>query len=70
MTFPSVLLGIVAFTATAAVLIVLIIGLVAMMRGGDFNNRNANRLMRLRVAFQGVAVLAIGVMMLLFYANS
>ena len=70
MSFPSVLLGIVAFIATGAVLIVLIMGLVSMLRGGDFNDRNANRLMRMRVIFQGVAALAIGAMMLMFYVSS
>lgn len=70
MKLPSVLLTFVAVIATAAVLIVLIIGLVSMMRGGDFNDRNANRLMRLRVIFQGVAALAIGALMLLFYLET
>ena len=69
MTFPSALLGIVAAFATLAVVAVLFLGLFAMIKGGDFSSRNTNRLMRMRVALQGVAVIAIGIMMLLFYAG-
>ena len=32
-------------------------GLFAMGRGGDFNQRHGNRLMRMRVFFQGFTVL-------------
>ena len=41
----------------AAVVVVLLIGVVSMLRGGDFNRRHGNLLMRLRVASQAVAVL-------------
>ncbi len=43
--------------AMAAVVAVLFIGLVGMARGGDFNARYGNVLMRWRVVLQGVAVL-------------
>lgn len=42
--------------AIAAVLASLAGGLVAMARGGDFNARWGNRLMRARVVSQGVAL--------------
>ena len=42
--------------ALAAVLVVLLTGVVAMARGGEFNKRYGNTLMRLRVILQGVAV--------------
>lgn len=48
------ILMIVAMMATLGVVI---IGVISMARGGTFNRRNANRLMRLRVALQAIALL-------------
>ena len=45
--------------ALAAVVIVLLTGVAGMARGGDFNRRYGNKLMRLRVILQGVAVVLI-----------
>ncbi len=45
--------------ALAAVLIVLLTGVFSMLRGGRFNKLYGNKLMRLRVALQGVAVVLI-----------
>jgi hypothetical protein len=42
-----------------AVLAVLIIGIITMLKGGDFNKRWGNKLMRARVALQGLAVILI-----------
>ncbi len=42
--------------ALAATLGVLLTGVVAMMKGGDFNRRWGNKLMRARVAMQAVAL--------------
>jgi hypothetical protein len=39
-----------------ATLITLGIGVVGMGKGGAFNRQNSNRLMRLRVLFQGLAI--------------
>jgi hypothetical protein len=36
-------------------------GLVSMVRGGEFNARNSNRFMRLRVLLQLVALVLIGI---------
>ena len=40
----------------AAVLGVLIVGIVGMARGGEFNRKYGNKLMRARVVLQGVAI--------------
>ena len=40
----------------AAVVIVLLTGVIAMARGNDFNAKYGNRLMRLRVILQGLAI--------------
>lgn len=42
--------------AMLATLVTLIVGLVAMTRGGAFNEKYGNKLMRLRVVLQGVAL--------------
>ena len=47
------ILMIVAMMATLGVVIV---GVISMARGGTFNQRNANKLMRLRVALQATAL--------------
>ncbi len=49
--------------ALVGTLAVLIAGLVAMMRGGEFNRKYGNKLMRARVAMQA---LAIALMLILF----
>ena len=51
--------------AMVATLGVLIMGLIGMARGGDFNRRNANKLMRARVALQAVAVGLFAIILLL-----
>jgi len=38
------------------VLVILMIGIGGFARGGEFNRRHANRLMRYRIAAQAVAV--------------
>ncbi|MEM7072434.1 MAG: twin transmembrane helix small protein [Pseudomonadota bacterium] len=50
---PFILMAI-AMIATVAVLAT---GLYAMIRGGDFNAKWSNKLMRLRILVQGIAVL-------------
>ncbi|MCG7624144.1 MULTISPECIES: twin transmembrane helix small protein [unclassified Epibacterium] len=50
---PLYILGILAM---AAVVIVLAIGIGGFGIGGDFNRKNANKMMRLRIFFQFLAV--------------
>ncbi|UEM01319.1 twin transmembrane helix small protein [Skermanella rosea] len=51
--------GILTFLLVVAMLAVLgalFVGLFAMVRGGEFNDKYGNRMMRLRVILQGVAL--------------
>jgi uncharacterized membrane protein len=43
----------------AAVTITLFVGLYALFRGGDFGRSNSNKLMRLRVLLQFIAVVVL-----------
>ena len=52
-------LFIVAAIACLAVVAVLLVGVLGFARGGDFNRRHANRIMRLRLLAQFVAVVLI-----------
>jgi hypothetical protein len=45
-----------AALACFAVLIILMIGIGGFARGGDFNRKHANRIMRYRIIGQAVAV--------------
>ncbi len=49
-------LFIVAAIATLAVLAILMIGIGGFARGGDFNRKHANRIMRYRIIAQAIAV--------------
>ncbi|MDJ0949498.1 MAG: twin transmembrane helix small protein [Alphaproteobacteria bacterium] len=49
-----------------AVLAVLVVGVAAMLKGGEFNRKYGNKLMRMRVLLQGAALL---VLALLFFAG-
>ena len=51
--------------AMAATVGALVWGLIAMARGGDFNAKWSNKMMRFRILFQAIAV-AIFVALLLF----
>ena len=52
--------------ALAATLAVLLVGIIAMLRGGAFNAKYGNRLMRARIAMQALAV---GLMFSLYLIN-
>ncbi len=58
----EILIGI----ALAATLAVLIAGVIAMLRGGAFNVKYGNKLMRARIAMQALAV---GLMFSLYLIN-
>ena len=49
-------LFIVAALACFGVLVILMIGIGGFAKGGDFNRKHANRIMRYRIAAQAVAV--------------
>ena len=51
----NILVGI----ATAIVAIILMFGLYSLWRGGDYARTHSNKLMRLRIAAQFVAILVI-----------
>jgi hypothetical protein len=52
-------LFIVAGIACLAVLAVLVVGVLGFARGGDFNKKYANKIMRLRLLLQFIAVILI-----------
>lgn len=52
-------LFIVVAVAVLLVLVILMIGIGGFARGGEFNRRHANRLMRYRIAAQAVAIVLI-----------
>ena len=58
------LFDILILVALAAVTITLGFGLYSLFRGGDFARSHSNRLMRLRVGLQAVAVLLLTLGML------
>ncbi len=60
-------LEILAVVAMGATLVVLLVGVVAMFRGGEFNRRHGNRLMRLRILLQ---LVAIALLAFLMYASA
>ncbi len=51
--------------ALAATAIVLIAGVIAMLRGGEFNRKYGNKLMRARVAVQALAIALLFVLYLI-----
>ena len=50
---------IIVIVACLLVLIVLMIGLGGFTFGGEFNRKYANKIMRLRILFQAIAILLI-----------
>ena len=61
----SGLSAIIIVIAMVATLGVLIVGEIGMARGGNFNRKNANKLMRARVALQALAVGLFAIVLLL-----
>lgn len=52
-------LFIVAAIAVLVVLVILMIGIGGFARGGEFNRKHSNRLMRYRIGAQAIAVVLI-----------
>lgn len=61
----NAIVPIIAGLALLAVLAVLMTGVVGMAKGGDFNRKYGNVLMRWRVGLQGVAILLILIALML-----
>ena len=57
--FLNTILPYAIFIVLFAVLAVLLIGIISMLKGGDFNKRWSNKLMRARVILQGLAIVLI-----------
>lgn len=57
---------IIVLIATLVVAAVLVVGLYSLFRGGDFARTNSNKLMRLRIVAQLVAIIII---MAVIYLN-
>lgn len=57
--FLNLILPYAIFIVLFSVLLVLFIGIISMLRGGDFNKRWSNKLMRTRVILQGLAIVLI-----------
>jgi hypothetical protein len=60
-------LSILLFAALGLTVLVLFTGLFSMARGGEFNRKYGNRLMRLRVLFQAIAIAILAIV--LYVAN-
>ena len=55
--------------AMLATLGMLLVGLFSMARGGEFNRRNSNKLMRWRIICQAVALAIFALLMLVIGKN-
>ncbi len=62
MELLSVVLMVLVGIALVGTVVVLFAGVISMARGGDFNARWGNKLMRLRVLVQGAAVALLAVL--------
>ena len=61
----STVFNVLLAVALAATLAVLLTGVYGMARGGEFNRKYGNKLMRWRVALQGCAILILVAALLL-----
>ena len=68
MELLTVLLTVLIGIALAATVVVLFTGVISMARGGGFDARWGNKLMRLRVIVQGVAVALLALLAAVMYS--
>ena len=61
----STIVPVVMVLLLIAVVGVLLVGVFSMARGGGFNAKYANKLMRARVALQALAILVLGIVWLI-----
>ena len=55
--FSSTVLPFVLVVSMVLALLMVVVGVIAMAKNGNFNKKHSNKLMRMRVLFQGIAVL-------------
>ena len=55
--FSSTVLPFVLVVSMVLALLMVVVGVIAMAKNGNFNKKHCNKLMRMRVLFQGIAVL-------------
>jgi len=55
--FSSSVLPFVLVVSMVLALLMVVVGVIAMAKNGNFNKKHSNKLMRMRVLFQGIAVL-------------
>ncbi|MSP82050.1 MAG: twin transmembrane helix small protein [Alphaproteobacteria bacterium] len=60
----SAILPYLVYVAMGATVIVLIVGVLSMLKGGEINQKYGNKLMRARILFQLAAVLLLGALFL------
>lgn len=58
------MMGILLVVVMVAVAVTLVVGVIVMMRSGAKNRERSNKLMKLRVGLQALALLMLGVMFL------
>ena len=57
--FSSTVLPFVLVVSMVLALLMVVVGVIAMAKNGNFNKKHSNKLMRMRVLFQGIAVLVL-----------
>ena len=62
--FSSSVLPFVLVVTMVLALLMVVIGVIAMAKNGNFNKKHSNKLMRMRVLFQGIAVLVFAAIIL------
>jgi hypothetical protein len=58
------------FAALGIVAVILFWGVITMARGGEYNVKNSNRIMRYRIVFQAIALVLILILMWFRQASS
>ncbi|MEX0503297.1 twin transmembrane helix small protein [Alphaproteobacteria bacterium LSUCC0719] len=58
------------FAALGIVAVILFWGVITMARGGEYNVKNSNRIMRYRIVFQAIALALILILMWFRQASS
>ena len=59
--FSSTVLPFVLVVSMILALLMVVIGVIAMAKNGSFNKKHSNKLMRMRVLFQGIALIILAV---------